>query len=187
MVMPLVQYRSFVSIKGNTLSSSSSLSPVTAAPIAVVGTPLSGDPALPQPLVLELHLRASHVEALGAHLPPSRLCVVAVDGEGDSSAAALRAVANQLAAPAAQPGGEAWAAGVFSSDGAAHFFLPPSKAALRLIVKARSGAPPPPLTAAGIAVSFLLTDAAVAAAENTRAAVVAALRSSRPAAAAQHA
>ena len=167
MVMPQVQYRSFITC---------ALFGAAAAPIAVVGSPLSGDPALPRPLALELHWPASGVEALGAHLPASRRSVVAMDGEDAAAAAALHALAAQLAAPMAQPGGEAWAAGVFSSDGAAHFFLPPSQAALRLILAARPDAPPPSLTAAGIAVSFLLTDAAAAAAENTRAAIVAALQ-----------
>ena len=169
MVMPQVQYRSFMTFKAFA---------VTAAPFAVVGTPVSGDPALPRPLALELHWPASQVEALGAHLSPSRRSVVAMEGEDAASAATLRALATQLAAPMTQPGGEAWAAGVFSSDGAAHFFLPPSEAALRLIFAARPGAPPPPLTAAGITVSLLLTDAAAAAAESTRVAILAALQAS---------
>ena len=169
MVMPQVQYRSFITC---------SLFAVAAAPIAVVGTPLSGDPALPRPLALEQHWLASQVESLGAHLPPSRRSVVAMEGEDAASATALREFAAQLAAPMAQPGGEAWAAGVFSSDGAAHFFLPPSEAALRMILAARPGMPPPPLTAAGITVSLLLTDAAVAAAESTRTAILAALQAS---------
>ena len=172
-MVPQVQYRSFMTC---------ALFAVPAAPISVVGTPIYGDPALPRPLALDLHWRASHVEAMGSHLPPSRLSVVAMEGEDAASAAALRELAAQLAAPAAQPGGEAWAAGVFSADGAAHFFLPPSEAALRCIMAARPGAPPPPLTAAGITVSLLLTDAAVAAAENTRAAILAALQASRSAA-----
>ena len=178
---PQVQYRSFMSTKGSAPPS------VAAAPFAVVGTPLSGDPALPRPLALDVHWRASQVETLGAHLPAARLCVVAMSGENDAANAALSALANQLAAPAALPGGEACAAGVFSSDGAAHFFLPPSPEAIRLLAKARPGLPTASLTAAGIVVSFLLSDAAVAAAKNTRDAIVASLQASRPAATAQHA
>ena len=131
-MIPQVQYRSFVTCALI----------AAAAPIAVVGTPLSGDPALPRPLALELHWPASQVEALGSHLPPSRRSVVAFEGEDAASAAALRELAAHLAAPAAQPGGEAWAAGVFSANGAAHFFLPPSEAALRYILAARPGEPP---------------------------------------------
>ena len=167
MVMPQVQYRSTVTC---------GLLPATAAPIAVVGTPLSGDPALPRPLALGIHVPASQVESLSAQLPPSRHSVVAFVGEDDASTIALRALAAQLAAPSAQPGGEAWAVGVVSSDGAAHFFLPPSAAANRLILAASSGVPPPQFIAEGIAVSFLLTDAAVAAAQNRRAVMQAALQ-----------
>ena len=167
---PQVQYRGLMSTKGGALCSGA------AEPFAVVGTPLSGDPALPQPLALDVHLRATQVEALGAHLPASRLSVVGMNGENDAADAALRALAYQLAAPAALPGGEACAAGVFSSDGAAHFFLPPSAEALRLLARARPGLPPPSLSAVGIVVSFLLSDASAAAAENTRAAIVAALQ-----------
>ena len=170
MLVPQVQYRSFVTC---------GLLSVAAGPIAVVGKPLCGAPALPRPLALELHYPASQVESMSAQLPPNRISVVALVGEDEASTAALRALAAQLAAPAAQPGGEAWAAGSYSPDGAAHFLFPPGEAAGRLILAAKqAGVELPQFIAEVIAVSFLRTDAAVAAAENTRVAILAALQAS---------
>lgn len=162
---------------------------VSAAPIAVVGAPLSGDPALPRPLALQLLVPVSSVEALGerANLPAQRRCVVALAGADPAADAALRELAAFLAAPAAVPGGEAMAAGVLTADGAAHFFVPPCEGGMRLILAARQpGAPPmQPLTAAGVAVSLLLSDAAAEAAAKTRADIGAALQARAAAAAAQ--
>lgn len=171
--LPAVQYRSTLSCAFFARRGSA----VAAPPISEVGTPLSGDPALPRPLALGMQLPVSAVEALGANLGPERRCVVALDGADPEAAAALKELADMLAAPAAHPGGEAQAAGVVSPDGGAHFFVPPSEGALRLVMAALPpGSQPPPLTAAGVAVSLLLTDEAVNNAAATRATIVAALQ-----------
>jgi hypothetical protein len=173
--LPAVQYRSMLSCAFFARRGSA----VAAPPFSVVGTPLSGDPALPRPLALGMQMPVSAVEALGAgaNLGPERRCVVALDGADADSAAALKELADMLAAPAAQPGGEAQAAGVILPDGGAHFFVPPSEGALRLVLAALPpGSQPPPLTAAGVAVSLLLTNEAVSNAAATRATIVAALQ-----------
>ncbi len=142
--------------------------------MAVSGTPLCGDPALPRPLALSQRFPITHVEHLAAMVARERRAVVALDGVDAASAALLRGFMADLAQQG-EAEAEPHAAGVITADGGAHFLCPPCAGAARLLAASLPpGAPPPALTAAGLAVSLLLTDAAAAAAASTRAVILAA-------------
>jgi hypothetical protein len=139
--------------------------------MAVGGTPLCGDPALPRPLALAQRVPLSHVETLAAMVPRDRRAAVALDGMDAASIALLKGFMADLGSSAEEP----HAAAVVTPDGGAHFLCPPCPGAARLLSDALPpGAPQPRLTAAALAVSLLLTDGAAAAAAATRQQIMAA-------------